>query len=116
MGKARFVVLEHEHRGVHWDLMLESGPVFLTWALSDAPDGPGPIAARAIDDHRLAFWDYEGPISKGRGQVVRWDRGTFEWVRQEPDLIEVTLTGTRLNGTLRLRRQGEVWSAGFGPR
>ncbi len=31
---ARFVILEHQWNGVHWDLMLEQGGVLRTWALT----------------------------------------------------------------------------------
>ena len=105
----RFVVLEHHHQGVHWDLLLEAGPMMRTWSLDRAPDLPGPIAARALDDHRTAFLEYEGPISAGRGHVVRWDRGTFTWVRRDDDHVEVALTGTRLAGTFRLHRDAGAW-------
>ena len=68
----RFVVLEHvrpEDR--HWDLMLESGDALATWALKHSPDSAQPIAAEQLPDHRLAYLDYEGPISGGRGAVTR---------------------------------------------
>jgi len=32
----RFVILEHDRDGIHWDLMLERGEVLRTWAI-DAP-------------------------------------------------------------------------------
>src|SRR5262249_60769057 len=36
----RYVVLEHDHPGLHWDFMLEAGAVLRTWRLS-APPQPG---------------------------------------------------------------------------
>ena len=106
----RFVVLEHRHQGVHWDFMLEAGPVLRTWALSAAPDQPGPITGTVLPDHRPMYLDYEGPISRGRGHVVCWDRGTFRWVRDERDCVEVVLSGERLSGAFRLRCEGDAWS------
>ena len=34
--------------------------------------------AEVLPDHRLAYLDYEGPISGDRGSVTRWDRGTYD--------------------------------------
>ena len=31
----RFVVLEHNWNGVHWDFMLEAGEVLRTWAIDE---------------------------------------------------------------------------------
>ena len=67
----RFVVLEHDHPALHWDLMLEGDGVLRTWRL-DAPPEPGKtVRATSSFDHRLIYLDYEGPISGGRGCVCR---------------------------------------------
>jgi hypothetical protein len=59
----RFVLLEHQWNGVHWDLMLEEGDVLRTWAI-DVPVVSGvDLPARRLADHRLIYLDYEGPIS-----------------------------------------------------
>ncbi len=101
----RYVVLEHDHPHVHWDLMLEAGAVLRTWRLT-APPSPGEmIPAEAIGDHRLAYLDYEGPVSGGRGRVVRWDAGTFEWLQDANGTVTVRLHGGRLHGVGRLNRQ-----------
>ncbi len=72
----RFVILCHEnHRGAHFDFMLESGDVLKTWALPQPPASGVEIECEALADHRLAYLDYEGPVSGGRGSVARWDRG-----------------------------------------
>ncbi len=77
---SRFVILRHElpgpeRGGVHWDFMLEQGTVLRTWALALEPNSATQIAADALVDHRLAYLDYEGPISGDRGQVTQWDIG-----------------------------------------
>jgi hypothetical protein len=98
----RFVVLEHDHPVLHWDFMLEAGDVLLTWRLA-APPGPGvPLEATRTFDHRPLYLDYEGPISGGRGRVVRWDCGTFAWEEREEGRVAVCLDGIRLRGSLRL--------------
>jgi len=110
----RFVLLEHDHPMLHWDLMLEAGSILRTWRL-EAPLSHGqPIAATAVFDHRLLYLDYEGPISGGRGQVVRRERGTFTGQVQGPGPIVVRLQGEHLCGVLRLGPiEGENWRAEF---
>jgi len=72
----RYVILEHDAAdGRHWDFMLAGGEALATWALAERPDAAGPVAARSLADHRVAYLDYEGPISGGRGSVTRWDQG-----------------------------------------
>src|SRR5436305_9917778 len=98
----RFVILEHSHRGTHWDFMLEAGAVLRTWALDRPPDSPGPIAARRSFDHRAMYLDYEGPIGGDRGEVRRWDAGTYRMIEDSAGAVEVELRGGRLGGRVRL--------------
>ena len=59
--------------------MLEQNGKLLTWAL-EQPPAPGKlIPATRLDNHRLAYLDYEGPISGQRGSVSRVLRGTYRW-------------------------------------
>jgi hypothetical protein len=100
----RFVVLEHDHPVLHWDFMLEAGDVLLTWRLSSPPAPQQTVSAEPIGDHRRAYLDYEGPVSGGRGNVTRWDGGSFEWLEDAEDRKVVRLRGGRLDGTFRLER------------
>src|SRR4051794_31329065 len=94
----RFVILEHDHPGLHWDLMLETGPVLRTWRLAQPPLTPGQrIAATALGDHRPMYLDYEGPVSGDRGTVKRWDAGTYT-----EDGGIFTLDGAKIRGRVRL--------------
>ena len=102
----RFVVLEHNHPFLHWDFMLEADGVLRTWRLLAPPDDAGPIAAEALPDHRVAYLDYEGPVSGDRGEVQRWDAGEYEWDNETADECNVTLAGRRLVGRACLRRVG----------
>ena len=110
----RFVVLEHRlppsdaRGGLHWDLMLETPPVLRTWALSAAPARQVEIAVEPLPPHRLAYLDYQGPISGDRGTVERWDRGEFRWLSDELDRLEVAFAGQRLAGRAILERQTEA--------
>lgn len=109
----RFVILEHDHPERHWDLMLEDGAALRTWRLS-GPPGEGPVSAEPSFDHRLMYLDYEGPVSGGRGRVVRWDGGTFAWRGREEGLVVVALAGQRGRGVLRLERTGpDAWRASW---
>jgi hypothetical protein len=114
----RFVILEHDHPALHWDLMLESGDVLRTWRLSAVPEVGMIVAAEPTFDHRKMYLDYEGPISGGRGTVRRWDSGTYEPTvapqREEETKIAVELAGKLLQGRLHLRRTSEgAWTATY---
>lgn len=96
--------------------MLEMGTVLRTWRLAAPPGQYDCIAATAVFDHRLLYLDYEGPISGGRGQVVRWDGGTFTGEVQDAEQVVVHLAGERLRGVLRLKHtEGDAWDAEFRP-
>ena len=99
---ARFVILRHDNTaGTHWDFMLEFGPVLRAWALQDEPmmGVPGNIIeAAALPDHRLAYLDYEGPVSGGRGRVECCDSGSIQIVEISDEQITVDLAGQKLVG------------------
>jgi DNA polymerase Ligase (LigD) len=106
-----FVILEHDHPFLHWDLMLESGSALRSWRLLQRPEPGQAVAAEPLGDHRIFYLDYEGPVGGGRGTVVRWDSGTFEWCEQAPDRLVLQLTGQILHGRAVLWRAApERWS------
>jgi DNA polymerase Ligase (LigD) len=102
----RFVILEHRWNGVHWDFMLEAGDSLRTWAI-DSPIVVGvDLPARALGDHRLEYLTYEGPVSGGRGEVRRFDAGSFRTIEWSADRVRVELAGTQLVGEAGLYRVG----------
>jgi len=104
----RFVILRHDSpRGEHFDFMLEAGDSLKTWALPHPPEAGVEIDCEALADHRLAYLEYEGPISGERGAVTRWDRGTFSLERQSSEEWAVTLAGERLAGQATLLRSAD---------
>ncbi len=120
----RFVLLRHLcpasfARPSHWDFMLEWGDVLRTWELRELPppwaaamgvsNAAEQIVATPLPDHRLAYLDYEGPLSGDRGSVTRCDRGTFELTSDSATVIEIELAGECLTGPVRLEREGHVW-------
>ena len=112
---SRFVILEHEYRGIHWDFMLEWGTTLRTWALSQPPVREGEILARSLSDHRLKYLDYEGPVSNDRGKVKRWDQGTFQLIIENENRVVVRSQGAKLLGeaTLFLRKAPREWYFSF---
>lgn len=107
----RYVILLHDHPFVHWDFMLEHGAALRTWRILQSPDTPGSIEAEPLPDHRLAYLDYEGPVSGNRGSVTRWDWGEYKVVENAPERVSIRLTGIRLNGSATLSRgvDGTRW-------
>src|SRR5262249_16221435 len=106
----RFAILTHDHPHLHWDFLLEAGEALRAWRLDGELEIGGGASAMALPDHRLIYLDYEGPVSGGRGTVTRWDSGTYEAERWEPDEIQVTLRGERILGQITLRQvDGTKW-------
>src|SRR5687768_14660009 len=80
----RYVILQHitppeAERGTHYDLMLEQDGKLVTWAIPEPPRAGLRTSATKLSDHRLAYLDYEGPISGDRGEVRRVDVGEYEF-------------------------------------
>lgn len=101
----RYVILHHRlDGGEHWDLMLEQGGILWTWQLFRDPTDRAnlPIPARRIADHRLAYLDYEGPISGDRGTVRRIDAGEYSVDRSDAESLIVRLKGSALDGVFRI--------------
>jgi len=105
----RFVVQRHESRTPHYDLRLERDGVFKSWAVpKGVPEVPGvQRLAIQVEDHPLAFGDFEGTIPEGEygaGEITIWDQGTctiIEWTDHD---VRFTLNGTRLQGEYLLVR------------
>jgi DNA polymerase Ligase (LigD) len=98
----RYVILEHDHPALHWDFMLEAGAVLRTWRLAGPPQPGQLIPSSPSFDHRLAYLDYEGPVSGNRGRVVQWDQGVFQEITAGLDQVKVELQGRRLRGIVTL--------------
>jgi hypothetical protein len=100
----RFVVLIHDDPALHWDFMLEKEAILRTWRLARSPDAAGTTDAEPLADHRLAYLDYEGPVSGNRGSVRRFDRGEYAFIEETPHRIEVRLEGAVLGGRAVIER------------
>ena len=105
----RFVVLRHElppdsPRGSHFDLMLEQNGVLRSWACEALPAPGQTVEAEQLADHRLAYLEYEGPVSGDRGSVSRVAAGDFELIAESSEELRVRLSTDRLRGTLTIQR------------
>lgn len=120
----RFVLLRHEcppqfEKPSHWDFMLEWGEVLRTWELRQLPtrwaealgvlECADSVDAAPLADHRLAYLDFEGPLTNGRGSVRQCGAGTYEIHQDEPDELVVELQGNTFRGTAKLSRCGKHW-------
>jgi hypothetical protein len=123
----RFVLLRHEStpesgKPSHWDLMLEQDGALLTWSLAELPGRWKAEAADAeatkhqvlatrLADHRLAYLDYEGVVSNGRGQVKRIARGDYSILDQSDAELDVQMHGETVEGRVRLVHQSrDSWA------
>lgn len=105
----RFVFLLHETpagypRGTHFDLMFEQGGVLRTWAVESLPLPGETVTAEQLNDHRLAYLDYEGAISGDRGTVRRVASGSYDIVEVSPETFVVKIKADALRGFLTLAR------------
>lgn len=105
----RFVIHQHTGHGQdHYDLMIAAGEVLATWQFTGNPTelADAPLPCRRIQDHRTAYLDYEGPISRGRGKVRAVDRGESEVLADGQAGWRVKLTGEKLAGVFDLTPVG----------
>lgn len=118
-NRLRFVIQNHDAARLHYDLRLELDGVFKSWAVTKGPslDPQDKRLAVEVEDHPLAYGDFEGTIPKGEyggGTVQLWDRGYWEpegKLSPERQLdkgdLKFTLHGERLHGSfvlVRMRR------------
>lgn len=110
---SRYVLLEHDYPQLHWDFMLEVGAVLKTWRLAQLPnESDNVIEATPLGDHRLAYLDYEGPVSGGRGRVRRIDAGVYSLIEGTPgdSRLVLSLHGQYLQAACVLESlSGESW-------
>lgn len=97
----RFVVLHHipgqdfgRTDEEHFDWMFQSGDGLRTWAspVCRFDGGDFLIPCQSLPPHRIAYLDYEGPVSGNRGSVGRVLSGTFTVVEDLQTRFVVALS------------------------
>ena len=86
-----FVILFHQlppdsTRSDHWDLMLRVADKLRTWALAENPLVTAQTTGEELEDHRIDYLNYEGPVSGGRGTVSRVASGRYQLLTGELNL------------------------------
>ncbi len=105
----RFVIQKHDARSTHYDLRLELDGVLKSWAVPKGPSlepGQKRLAVN-VEDHPLEYLDFEGtipPKQYGAGDMIIWDRGTWEPIADpargyNKGHLKFHLHGQKLQGT-----------------
>jgi DNA ligase D-like protein (predicted 3'-phosphoesterase) len=115
-GEPRFVIQKHDATTLHYDFRLEVDGALRSWAVPKGPstDPREKRLAVEVEDHPLAYADFEGVIGAGYGSgaVIVWDAGTYRNLDEERSMAEaleaghakVWLEGEKLRGGWTLQR------------
>ena len=102
-GALSFVIQKHWASSLHYDFRLEAAGVLLSWAVPKGPsyDPESKRLAVRVEDHPLGYASFEGTIPAnqyGAGDVIVWDRGTWEPVGNPAEGMTAGKLVFRLHG------------------
>ena len=114
-GKHRFVIQRHDATRLHYDLRLELGGVYKSWAVTRTPSLDPAVKRLAVEveDHPLEYGTFEGTIPQGQyggGTVQLWDRGRWSPQGDDPERelkaghLKIVMDGERMKGKWALIR------------
>ncbi len=115
----RFVIQRHtQPEQSHWDLMLEVAATqkLATWQVPRPPrEWPEIlVSCTKLEDHRLDYLTYEGPVSGNRGEVEIFAAGDYHELHIADSIWRVYLCSDNILGTLEMSRQKEKeWQLHF---
>lgn len=115
VGRAIFVVQLHHASTRHFDFRLQIGNALKSWAVPKGPSYDPSVKRLAIEveDHPVAYANFEGDIKEGygKGHVDQFDKGIWS-TSGDPEAqfqkghLEFELFGKRLKGRWHLVRSG----------
>src|SRR6478672_6968302 len=115
-GKLSYVIQKHAATRLHYDFRLELDGALKSWAVPKGPsyDPSEKRLAVEVEDHPMEYAGFEGTIPAGEyggGEVIVWDRGTYETVppgeaeaMREKGHLHLRLFGEKLRGEWHLIR------------
>ena len=121
--RPRFVIQRHRARRLHYDFRLEVDGVLASWAVPKGVSLDPSVRHLAVhvEDHPIEYENFEGVIPGGEygsGDVIVWDRGTWELHRDEDAAaaieageVHAALYGEKIRGSIVLVR-----TKGYGGR
>ena len=113
-----FVIQKHDahQAGLHYDFRLASEGTLKSWAVPKLMNlvngGKNMVLAIQVEDHPLGYAQFEGtiPSGYGAGEVVIWDKGTYEMTSETDKALKFDLHGKKLQGPFILVKQaGNRW-------
>ncbi len=126
-GAPRFVIQRHRARRLHYDFRLEVDGVLASWAVPKGVTLDPSVRHLAVhvEDHPMDYELFEGVIPDaqyGSGDVIVWDRGTWELHKDEDVAtainageIHAELFGEKIKGRIvMIRTKGRPGARGGG--
>ena len=117
-ARGEFVVQKHDATRLHYDVRIEIDGAMMSWAVPKGPSFDPAVKRLAVEteDHPMAYNAFEGRIPDGEygaGDVLIWDRGTYETVppgqeraMREKGHFHVRFFGEKLRGGFHFVRTG----------